>query len=107
MVLRDEHCVPIPRGAPALADAVTTELAEQIPLWTMVNQALVRKFTCKDFRAAMAFVNRIADLAEAENHHPDIFISYNIVKLDLSTHKINGLSRNDFILAAKIDLLEN
>lgn len=64
---------------------------------------LIREFICKDFREAMTLVNRVADLAEAEQHHPDIEISYNKVRLKLSTHSIGGLSRNDFILAAKID----
>ena len=57
----------------------------------------------KDFVAAMKFVNRVADIAEAEGHHPDIHIHYNRVRFDIFTHAIDGLSENDFILAAKID----
>ena len=64
-----------------------------------------RQFRFKDFREAIAFVNKVADLAESEGHHPDIFISWNKVRLTLTTHKIGGLSRNDFVLAAKIDEL--
>ena len=55
----------------------------------------------RDFKEAMAFVNRVADLAEEEGHHPDIYISWNRVRLDLTTHAIKGLSENDFIMAAK------
>jgi len=67
------------------------------------GKSLERDFPFKDFLEAIAFINRIADVAESENHHPYITISYNKVHLTLSTHKIGGWSRNDFILAAKID----
>jgi len=60
-------------------------------------------FKFKGFREAMGFVNKVADIAEEEGHHPDIWISWNRVKLTLTTHKIGGLSRNDFIVAAKVD----
>ena len=59
----------------------------------------------KNFVEAMAFINKVADIAEEERHHPDIHISYNKVQLTLTTHAIHGLSENDFILAAKIDSL--
>ncbi|HOS43747.1 MAG TPA: 4a-hydroxytetrahydrobiopterin dehydratase, partial [Armatimonadota bacterium] len=67
--------------------------------------AIARTVTFADFRAAMAFVNRVADLAEEQGHHPDLHISYRTVRIELSTHTIGGLSKNDFILAAKIDRL--
>ena len=105
MALSDEHCVAIQCGEAPLSEAKARELAADIPRWTLREQSLTREYTCQDFRAAIAFVNRLADLAEEQQHHPDIRISYNTVTLDLSTHKIHGLSRNDFILAAKIDLL--
>lgn len=73
--------------------------------WEMEEDAIKRKFKFKDFKAAMTFVNRVAEIAESENHHPDIKISYNKVKIKLSTHAIKGLSENDFIVAAKIDKL--
>lgn len=65
----------------------------------------MRQVKFRDFREAMSFVNRVADLAEEEGHHPDILISYNRVTFELFTHAINGLSENDFILASKIDAL--
>ena len=77
----------------------------QVPGWEVVaNEKKIKKeFLFKDFREAMAFVNRVAELAESEEHHPDIVISYNRVTLELSTHAAGGLTENDFILAAKIN----
>lgn len=69
------------------------------------NKKLERKLEFNDFKESMSFVNKLADLAEDEGHHPDIEISYNKVKLNITTHAIGGLSENDFILAAKIDKL--
>jgi len=103
MSLEQEKCIPIKAGEPPLPPEEAHALHAQIPEWTLKNQSLERDFTFKDFREAIAFVNRVADVAEGENHHPDIKISYNKVHLTLSTHKIGGLSRNDLILAAKID----
>ncbi len=73
--------------------------------WEMDAEAqkISRDFMFKDFVKAVEFVNQVADIAEVEDHHPDIFVSYNKVRLDLWTHAINGLSENDFIVAAKID----
>ena len=81
------------------------ELATSVPQWTLLEKQIEREFKFKDFRQAMAFVNRVADAANEQDHHPDIQISYSRVRLTLSTHKIGGLSQNDFILAAKIDRL--
>jgi 4a-hydroxytetrahydrobiopterin dehydratase len=84
-------------------------LMEQVPSWELKpdEQKLLRRFKFKDFREAMAFVNRIADLAEEEGHHPDIHISWNRVRLELTTHAIKGLSENDFIMAAKISDMDD
>jgi 4a-hydroxytetrahydrobiopterin dehydratase len=64
-----------------------------------------REFEFKDFKEAMTFVNNVANLAEAEGHHPDITIHWNKVKLDLWTHSVDGLTENDFIVASKINKL--
>ena len=70
------------------------------------NEKLEKQFEFADFKEAMAFVNKVADIAEQEGHHPDIEIfGYNKVKIELSTHAVGGLSENDFILAAKIEKL--
>jgi 4a-hydroxytetrahydrobiopterin dehydratase len=82
-------------------------LAAQVPKWTLRKDEprLWRELTFKDFARAMKFVNAVAEVAETENHHPDIHIHWNRVKLVLWTHALGGLSENDFILAAKIDKL--
>ena len=105
MSLIAEHCQSIAAGTPALSPEEATALAAQTPQWTLADNALRADFAFKDFREALAFVNQVAIIAEQERHHPDIEISYNKVRLALTTHKIGGLSRNDFIVAAKIDLL--
>ena len=76
----------------------------RIPGWKNVdNLQIFKEMKFKDFKEAMKFINAVAEIAEAEQHHPDIYIFYNAVRLELSTHAIKGLSENDFILAAKID----
>ena len=79
----------------------------QVPSWTVVEDKKIEKdFKFKDFKEALSFVNRVGAIAEKENHHPDINLhNWNKVKITLSTHAIKGLSDNDFIMAAKIDLL--
>lgn len=105
MKLAEENCRPVTAGERTLSDEAVRELAVQIPGWKIGDKFIEREFQFKDFKGSVAFVNKVADLAERQNHHPDICIYYSKVKLVLSTHKIGGLSRNDFILAAKIDLL--
>jgi 4a-hydroxytetrahydrobiopterin dehydratase len=86
----------------------TAEIDEQLaatPSWQIVNGELTRTFELTDFRAALAFVNQVGDLAESANHHPDIDIRYNRVRLALVTHSAGGLTKNDFDLAARIDSL--
>jgi 4a-hydroxytetrahydrobiopterin dehydratase len=84
-------------------------LMGQVPGWELKSdeQKLVRRFKFKGFREAMSFVNGVADLAEAEGHHPDMHIFWNRVRLELTTHAIKGLSENDFVMAAKISELDD
>lgn len=105
--LKSKKCVPCEGGTPPLTREESEKLLSQIPDWEIFgNKKIVRDFRFKDFKAAMGFVNKVAELAEAEGHHPDILIhGWNKVRLELSTHAIGGLSENDFILAAKIDNL--
>ena len=105
--LTSKTCVPCRGGVPPLTEAEARRLAEAVPAWALLENAarLVRRFEFRDFKAAMEFVNRVADLAEQEGHHPDFEIHWNKVELTLWTHKIGGLHENDFILAAKIDRL--
>jgi 4a-hydroxytetrahydrobiopterin dehydratase len=94
---------------PRLTEAELAALRVRVPAWNEVTEAgtgkLRRELVFPDFKAAMAFVNRVADLAEAENHHPDIAVHYNRVALTLWTHVSGGLTENDLILAARIDQL--
>ena len=105
MKLADENCKLLKTGDLPLSPEEAKELSLEIPRWTLGEKTIEKEFSFKNFLQSMDFVNQVADLAEKQNHHPDIFISYSQVKLVLSTHKVGGLSRNDFILAAKIDLL--
>ena len=73
--------------------------------WSLQENTLVREFVFKDFIHAMNFVQDVGDVAELENHHPDIYISYNKVKLTLTTHKVGGLTTKDFALAYKVNVL--
>lgn len=105
--LLSRHCVPCRGGVEPLSEAAASPLLEATPEWSLAEGAtrLVRRFEFEDFVRAMEFVNRVADLAEAEGHHPDISIHWSKVELVLWTHKIGGLHENDFVLAAKIDRL--
>ncbi len=83
-----------------------TEIAAKlasVPKWKEQGKEIVRTFEFRDFRAALAFVNKLADLAEKAGHHPDIDIRYNEVKLALTTHDAGGLTAKDFDLAAEAD----
>jgi len=81
------------------------ELLKQLVLWTLKDNKKIEKiYSFKNFKEAMAFINKVGNLAEEEGHHPDIEIfNWNKTRISLSTHAIGGLSENDFILAAKID----
>ena len=105
MKLSEQTAKPIAKGTVPLSQKEVEELAREIPLWTPGTGTIEREFHFRNFREAMEFVNEVAALANEQDHHPDMFISYSNVRLTLSTHKINGLSLNDFIVAAKIDVL--
>jgi 4a-hydroxytetrahydrobiopterin dehydratase len=105
MALAEEKSQKIEKGTPPLSRKEAEELSRQVPGWKLVDSRLEEDFAFKDFDETMRFVNRVAQVAQEEDHHPDIEISYNKVHLSLSTHSIGGLSRNDFIVAAKIERL--
>ncbi len=109
MALTEKKCVPCEGGAQPFTEAQIKEYLSQLkPGWEVLdNKKIKKQFKFKDFKEAIAFVNKVADLAEEEGHHPDIRIfGYKNVEIELSTHAISGLSENDFILAAKIESLE-
>ncbi len=99
----DRHCVPCTKGTPPLGAAAIEQRAREIPAWTADAKSLRRRFTFPDFDAAFALVTRVAALARAEDHHPDISVGWGYAAFVLSTHAIGGLSENDFIIAAGID----
>ncbi len=104
--LSHERCVACEGGVPPLARREAEALIVETPGWVLDTDArsISRVYTFADFKEALAFVDRVGAIAEADGHHPDIHLTgWNHVRLDLSTHAIGGLSRNDFILAAKID----
>jgi 4a-hydroxytetrahydrobiopterin dehydratase len=105
--LAARSCVPCRGGIPPLTEPQARELLENTPGWSLQEKGtrLTRRFEFEDFKKAIEFVNRVAEIAEAQAHHPDIAIHWNKVDLVLWTHKIGGLHENDFILAAKIDKL--
>ena len=103
-----KKCVPCEGGIPKLSKREAEAYLENLPLWKLNGTAtsIRSDYLIKDFRAAVDFINRIAKLAEEEDHHPDIHLTgYRKLAVELSTHAIGGLSENDFILAAKIDQL--
>ena len=105
--LVQKKCVPCEKGAPPLSLPETQEFLKQIQGWQLVETKLIRKtVTCKDFMDAVGLIQRIAPIAEGEDHHPDLHLTgYKRLTIELSTHSIGGLSENDFILAAKLDQL--
>jgi 4a-hydroxytetrahydrobiopterin dehydratase len=105
MDLKAQKCVPCKPGSPPLPKARVEELHQQIPDWEVRGQRLARTLKFKDFKGSMAFVNRMAEVAESEGHHPDFCVHYANVEVTLWTHAVGGLSENDFILAAKLDEL--
>jgi 4a-hydroxytetrahydrobiopterin dehydratase len=108
MSLVEKHCTPCRGGIPALQGEELEKMQAEIQGWQVVDQHhLWKSFAFPDFRTALGFVNRIGETAEAEGHHPDLFLAWGKVDVKIWTHKIDGLTDSDFILAAKIDRLRN
>jgi 4a-hydroxytetrahydrobiopterin dehydratase len=104
--LAAKKCVPCRGGTPALTPEQFVPLLDQLSRWEVIAQHhLTKQYDFPDFVSALAFVNRIGQVAEAEGHHPDIHLAWGRVRLQIFTHKIDGLSESDFVLAAKIDKL--
>ncbi len=114
--LATRRCEPCTAGTPPLGGADLERLLPQLPGWAVTGtvggpesgaqaggQRLEKEFRFPDFRQALAFVNRVGEIAEAEGHHPDLELGWGRVKLTLWTHSIGGLSESDLILAAKAD----
>lgn len=106
MGLSDEFCVPPQKGDSPLSGDEVASLRAEVPEWSLKENSIERDFKFKDFKEAIAFTNAVAGVADSQDHHPDILVSYNRVRLTLTTHKTGGLTRNDFILASRIDRLK-
>lgn len=108
MVLTEKKCMPCEGGVQPFTEAQIQEYLSQLKTgWEVLDAKKIHKnFRFQDFKEAMGFLNKVADIAEQENHHPDMRVfGYKNVEIELSTHAIGGLSENDFILAAKIEQL--
>lgn len=104
--LRSIKCVPCEGGVPKLTAEEAANQNSQVEGWTILEEPdrITKSWTVKNFVAGMDFFRKVTELAEAEGHHPDLhLVGYRNVTIDIWTHAINGLSLNDFILAAKID----
>jgi len=102
--LADKKCVPCRGGVPPLGGKELEALAGEVPQWKVVEgHHIVRTFAYPDFKQALAFVNKAGEIAEQQGHHPDILLAWGKAEITTWTHKIDGLTESDFILAAKID----
>jgi 4a-hydroxytetrahydrobiopterin dehydratase len=104
MKLAEKHCVPCRGGVPPMTGEQLRPYAEQLPDWKIIDgHHIAKTFLFPDFKTALAFVNRIGEVAEAEGHHPDLVLAWGRVTAQIYTHKARGLTESDFVLGAKID----
>ena len=103
--LTAKHCKPCEGGVPALGPDEVSKLLKQVSGWTCAGNELSKTYQFKNYYQTMAFVNAVAWIANAENHHPDLEVGYNKCRVRYSTHAVGGLTENDFICAAKVDAL--
>lgn len=103
--LAEKECEPCHGGVPPLEGEEITSLLDELPAgWSAVDEHHLEKtFEFEDFVSALAFVNRVGELAEDQGHHPDLHLSWGEVGVKIWTHAIDGLSENDFVLAARIE----
>ena len=104
--LASQTCVPCRGGVPPLKGQELQQILQQVPQWKAINEHhITRAFTFPDFKQALDFVNRVGEVAEQQGHHPDILLTWGKAEITMWTHKIDGLTRSDLIMAAKIDQL--
>jgi 4a-hydroxytetrahydrobiopterin dehydratase len=104
--LASKTCVPCRGGVPALKGDQLHRYSHQLPQWKVVDEHhIMRIFKFPDFEQALDFVNRVGAVAEEQGHHPDLLLTWGKVEVTLWTHKVDGLTESDFIMAAKIDSL--
>ncbi|MEJ2360244.1 MAG: 4a-hydroxytetrahydrobiopterin dehydratase [Gammaproteobacteria bacterium] len=105
--LSEQHCQAISKGSPPLNDPQLHDFLKQVPDWALTSShaAIHREFHFRNYYETMAFVNAVAWIAHQQDHHPDLEVSYSRCKIIYTTHSVGGLSQNDFICAAHIDML--
>ena len=104
--LADQTCVPCRGGVPPVKGVELKQIQQLVPEWKVEKEHHIsRTFTFPDFKQALDFVNRVGNVAEQQGHHPDILLAWGKAEITLWTHKIDGLTQSDFIMAAKIDQL--
>jgi len=104
--LADKQCVPCRGGVPPLKGEALKKFHGSVPQWVVTNEHhLQREFRFPNFKEALEFVNRVGAVAEEQGHHPDILLAWGKADITIWTHKIDGLTESDFIMAAKIDRL--
>lgn len=105
--LNEIRCVACEGGVPVLSEDETNNYLSQVANWQLSNDKkyIYKEYKFKGFYKTMGFVNAVAFIANSENHHPDMEIGYNYCRIKYLTHAVNGLTKNDFICAAKIDAL--
>ena len=110
--LLKKKCVPCEGGVPPLDLSEIHKYQKKVDGWDILKDDkeifyLEKNFKFKDFLKSQSFVNKVGEISESEGHHPDIFFGWGYAKIKITTHAINGLSENDFILAAKINQISN
>jgi len=103
--LAEKKSRPLPAGTPALTRAQIDALLKEVPGWTYDGKVIAKSWSLKNYYETLAFVNAVAWLVHREDHHPDMSVGYNRCRVEFSTHSIGGISENDFICAAKIEVI--
>ncbi len=101
--LSAKHCSPCTSPPPRLSEREIGDYINLLPSWQLKEGKLERRIKVKDFKDALSLANRIGDIAERENHHPDLLVAWGLLSISIYTHAVQALTENDFILAAKID----
>ncbi|MEB3165068.1 MAG: 4a-hydroxytetrahydrobiopterin dehydratase [Cyanobacteriota bacterium] len=106
MALRDEACIPCQEGGSTLAPEELDQLRDELPGWEVIDQHhLHKRLSCPDFASAMDWLNSAAAICEQQGHHADFRVGWGYVEIDIHTHKVNGITRADAVLAARFDAM--
>jgi len=101
----DKSCRELKPGTPPMSESEVAHSLRVFPGWASVGDAIEKEFRFKDFKGTMKFVNAVAEVAEAQDHHPDLSVSFGSCRVKYSTHSVGGISENDVISAAKIEII--